>query len=83
MAEEHNRRLADHLSVLHLTHSADANRNLAREGITRRVVLVGNTMIDTLLGNLPRARAEAPWAALGLEPRSYILVTLHRPALGR
>ena len=81
MPEEHNRRLTDHLSALHLTHSAEANRNLEREGITGRVVLVGNTMIDTLLANLAEARARAPWAALGLEPRSYVLVTLHRPAL--
>jgi UDP-N-acetylglucosamine 2-epimerase (non-hydrolysing) len=81
MPEELNRRLTDHLSSLQLTHSAEANRNLAREGITEGVALVGNTMIDTVLANLARARADRPWAALGLEARSYILVTLHRPAL--
>jgi UDP-N-acetylglucosamine 2-epimerase (non-hydrolysing) len=81
MPEEHNRRVADHLAVLHLTHSASANLNLQREGIDRRVLLVGNTMIDTLRAHLPAARREQPWTPLGLEPRRYILVTLHRPAL--
>ena len=36
MPEEHNRRLTDHLSTLLLTHSEDANENLANEGIRRR-----------------------------------------------
>ena len=38
-------------------------------------------MIDSLLVHVEKARAQAPWAALGLRPREYALVTLHRPAL--
>jgi UDP-N-acetylglucosamine 2-epimerase (non-hydrolysing) len=82
MPEEHNRRLTDHVSSLLLTHSEDANENLATEGIdAEKVSLVGNTMIDTLLANVAEARSIAAWADHGLESRGYVLVTLHRPAL--
>jgi UDP-N-acetylglucosamine 2-epimerase (non-hydrolysing) len=82
MPEEHNRRLTDHLSSLLLTHCGDANENLGAEGISAdRIAFVGNTMIDTLLAALRPARAAAVWRELGLEPRTYVLVTLHRPSL--
>ena len=82
MPEEHNRRVADHLSSLLLTHSEDGNVNLRAEGIDPgRIEFVGNTMIDTLLANIDRARAIAAWESFGVESRAYVLVTLHRPAL--
>jgi UDP-N-acetylglucosamine 2-epimerase (non-hydrolysing) len=82
MPEEHNRRLTDHVSSVLLTHSADANENLAREGIPAdRVAFVGNTMIDTLMWTVDRARSLAAWRRHGLRSRGYLLVTLHRPAL--
>jgi len=82
MPEEHNRRLTDHLSTILLTHSQSADDNLAAEGIDgRKVHLVGNTMIDSVLEHLDAARAERPWEAFGLSPGEYGLVTLHRPAL--
>jgi UDP-N-acetylglucosamine 2-epimerase (non-hydrolysing) len=81
MPEEHNRKLADHLSSLLLTTAADANENLAREGITEGVRLVGNTMIDTLELARDAATELAAWRSFGHERGSYILVTLHRPAL--
>src|SRR3954462_9082846 len=62
MPEEHNRRLTDHLSSLLLTHSEDANLNLAAEGIAESsIAFVGNTMIDTLLANVDAARKTAAW----------------------
>src|SRR6266516_5445346 len=52
MPEECNRVIADHLSTLLLTHSKDADENLAAERVAEdRVRLVGNTMIDTLRAN--------------------------------
>ena len=82
MPEEHNRRVTDHLSTLLLTHSREANVNLAREGIDHGGVrLVGNTMIDTLRSNIRSARQLRTWAEYGVRPRGYVLVTLHRPAL--
>jgi UDP-N-acetylglucosamine 2-epimerase (non-hydrolysing) len=82
MPEEHNRRVTDHLSSLHLVHSQSGIDNLAAEGIAGDSVhLVGNTMIDSLLEHVEAARAAQPWEALGLERGGYGLVTLHRPAL--
>jgi UDP-N-acetylglucosamine 2-epimerase (non-hydrolysing) len=82
MPEEHNRRLTDHMSALLLTHSENANENLLREGIKpERIAFVGNTMIDTLLANVDSAVALREWERFGLDDGSYLLVTLHRPAL--
>jgi UDP-N-acetylglucosamine 2-epimerase (non-hydrolysing) len=81
MPEEHNRVLTDHVSDVLLAHSEEAITNLQREGITSGVHLVGNTMIDTLLEHLDRARAQRTWQQFGLEQDGYALVTLHRPAL--
>lgn len=81
MPEEHNRRVADHLSTVLLTHSESADENLRREGITEGVHFVGNTMIDSVLEHIEVARALSPWAAFGVARGEYALVTLHRPAL--
>jgi UDP-N-acetylglucosamine 2-epimerase (non-hydrolysing) len=82
MPEERNRVIADHLSALLLTHSDDADRNLADEGIApERVSFVGNTMIDTLRANEDAAVGLEAWREYGLEPGNYVLVTLHRPSL--
>jgi UDP-N-acetylglucosamine 2-epimerase (non-hydrolysing) len=42
---------------------------------------VGNTMIDTLVALEERIRERGAARKLGVEPGSYLLVTLHRPAL--
>jgi len=77
MPEELNRLVTDQLADLLFTPSVDADANLLREGIpAERVRLVGNVMIDTLVGLLPRARRPA---GLHLSNR-YALVTLHRPS---
>jgi UDP-N-acetylglucosamine 2-epimerase (non-hydrolysing) len=82
MPEEHNRKLTDHLSTLLLTHSEDANENLASEGIPmHKVAFVGNTMIDTLFDRIDAARQLAAWRDYGVRRGKYVLVTLHRPAL--
>ncbi len=82
MPEEANRRLTDHLSAILFAHSDSAVANLLREGIdTDRIHVVGNTMIDSVLRHLPAAIARKPWSSLGIEPGSFGLVTLHRPAL--
>jgi UDP-N-acetylglucosamine 2-epimerase (non-hydrolysing) len=77
MPEEINRLLADQLCDLLFTPSEDANRNLAREGVSpEKVFLVGNVMIDTLVRMLPETEESLP-ADL---PSKYALVTLHRPS---
>jgi UDP-N-acetylglucosamine 2-epimerase (non-hydrolysing) len=82
MPEEVNRVVTDRVADLLLCPSADAPENLAREGIQGdHVVIVGNTMIDSLLRLLPVARERGATARLGLTPRGFVLATLHRPAL--
>jgi UDP-N-acetylglucosamine 2-epimerase (non-hydrolysing) len=81
MPEEINRVLTDRLSDLLLTHSPEAEENLALEGVdTSRVHYVGNTMIDSLRRFEGAARKRAVWSRSGLEAGRYILVTLHRPS---
>jgi UDP-N-acetylglucosamine 2-epimerase (non-hydrolysing) len=82
MPEELNRIVTDQLSDLLFIHSPEANDNLHAEGIpAERIHLVGNTMIDTLVALEDRFRAAGAAARLGIDPGSYALVTLHRPAL--
>ena len=82
MPEEINRVVTDRISDLLLCHCQEAVDNLAAEGITEeRVALVGNTMIDSLFRLLPAARERNAIERLGVKPRDYVLVTLHRPAL--
>ena len=82
MPEEVNRVLIDQVSELLFTHSPEAADNLAAERIDpARIRFVGNTMIDTLVALEDRFRSQQAAAGLGLEPGSYLLVTLHRPAL--
>jgi UDP-N-acetylglucosamine 2-epimerase (non-hydrolysing) len=81
MPEEVNRVLTDRLSDLLLTPSRDALPNLTAEGLPEeRVVFVGNVMIDTLLHQLPRARALGFPESMGLERGRLAVATLHRPS---
>ena len=82
MPEEINRIATDHLSALCFLHSPEASQNLAAEGIpAERARFVGNTMIDTLVALRDRFADRDTARSLGLARGSYLLVTLHRPAL--
>jgi UDP-N-acetylglucosamine 2-epimerase (non-hydrolysing) len=82
MPEEVNRIVTDRFARHLFLHSPEAIDNLHAEGIPEaRMHMVGNTMIDTLVALEARFRAAGAAARLGLDPRSYALVTLHRPAL--
>jgi UDP-GlcNAc3NAcA epimerase len=80
MPEEINRVVADHLSDVLLCPSGTAVSNLAAEGVTRNVHLVGDVMLDVL--NWAKQRAEArpaeTLARLGLARKEYLLATVHR-----
>jgi UDP-N-acetylglucosamine 2-epimerase (non-hydrolysing) len=81
MPEEINRILTDQVADLLLTPSADADANLLREGIAKeKIVRVGNVMIDTLFTQLEKARSSAILDRLSLSPRSFAVLTAHRPA---
>ena len=82
MPEETNRLLTDAVAELLFIHSPEARENLLREGRPAESIhAVGNTMIDSLMSLQPRIEATDAAARHGLERGSYLLVTLHRPAL--
>jgi UDP-N-acetylglucosamine 2-epimerase (non-hydrolysing) len=81
MPEEINRIVTDSISDLFLITEESGRVNLLREGMEPgRIHLVGNLMIDSLRQNLERARHSRILNRLGIGPKSYGSVTLHRPA---
>lgn len=81
MPEEINRVVTDSITNWFFTTSETANANLRRSGVAdNRIFFVGNTMIDTLLKQMPRLRPPVFWDELGLKPGQYFVLTLHRPA---
>ncbi len=82
MPEERNRVLTDALSSWLFTHSPEALVNLLAEGRPRDAIhCVGNTMIDTLEAMRPAIAEARMDERLDLEPGTYLVATLHRPAL--
>jgi len=80
MPEEHNRVLADHCADVLFCPTQTAVDNLAREGITNGVHLVGDTMYDAVLQFSSIARKRSTILEdLDLEPKTYLLTTIHRP----
>lgn len=80
MPEEINRIATDAICDYAFITEQSGLGNLRREGFPpERAFFVGNTMIDSLRFALPAARKAGMAAVLGLAPRSYALVTLHRP----
>jgi UDP-N-acetylglucosamine 2-epimerase len=80
MPEEHNRIVADHCSDLLFCPTQTAVDNLAREGVTNGVYLVGDTMYDAVLHFAEIARKRSTILKdLDLEPKTYLLTTIHRP----
>jgi UDP-N-acetylglucosamine 2-epimerase len=81
MPEEINRIITDHISDRLFCPTDTAFRHLKQEGITRGVEVVGDVMYDLQLQIEPilEERKHALFSVLGLEPRQYLLVTVHRP----
>lgn len=80
MPEEHNRVLTDHCSDLLLCPTQTAVNNLAKEGLTQNVHLVGDTMYDAVLQFSEIARQRSTILQdLHLQPKTYYLATVHRP----
>jgi len=81
MPEELNRLVTDQMADLLFTTSRGADENLEAEGIpARRVMFVGNTMIDSLERHREAALRRPILADLDISPREYGVVTLHRPS---
>lgn len=81
MPEEINRLVTDAISDVLLCSEPSGVDNLLREGhAPEHIHLVGNVMIDTLFLQVERAKQQEIVERLGLHPREYGVVTLHRPA---
>ncbi|MDT8407028.1 MAG: UDP-N-acetylglucosamine 2-epimerase (non-hydrolyzing) [Methylococcales bacterium] len=80
MPEEQNRIVTDHLSDLLFTPTDKATVQLRREGIPdERILQVGDVMYDAALHYSRIAEAQSRiLAQLQLQPRTYVLATLHR-----
>lgn len=77
--EEVNRVLTDRLSDVLFTSESAAAENLRLEGVPEhRIHPVGNVLIDSLDRFRDRAAALRIHEAMGLEPRRFALVTIHR-----
>lgn len=81
MPEEINRLVTDSITNYFFTTSEIANKNLRKNGVNSKYIYyVGNTMIDTLLKQMPHFKKPRIWDKINLEKGNYIVVTLHRPA---
>ena len=79
MAEEVNRRLLDHMSGLLLCPSPSCERNVRREHVlASEITNVGDTMYDSLLKLIPRAKAADAPPRHGLQKGEYAFMTMHR-----
>jgi UDP-N-acetylglucosamine 2-epimerase len=79
MPEEVNRLIADSLSDIFFCASHAAASNLAAEGFVEGVYWTGDVMLDANLQNRAVARRHSDVVArLGLAPKQYALVTVHR-----
>jgi len=80
MPEEINRRLTDHCSTLLFTPTENCTKNLLNEGINKKKIhQTGDTMYDVLLQQLPKAEKTNILNTLNLKPKTYALLTTHRP----
>ena len=81
MPEEINRIVTDSISNYFFTTTKNAAISLIKTNAAKEnVFFVGNTMIDTLQKFRSRFKKPSIWDEVGLLPKCYIVITLHRPA---
>ncbi|KKQ78262.1 MAG: UDP-N-acetylglucosamine 2-epimerase, partial [Candidatus Daviesbacteria bacterium GW2011_GWF2_38_6] len=81
MPEEINRIATDSICDYCFVTEQSGLDNLKKEGFdTERVFYTGNTMIDSQFYALENAKKSEIVKKLNLNPKEYILITLHRPS---
>ncbi|GAA4458855.1 UDP-N-acetylglucosamine 2-epimerase (non-hydrolyzing) [Nibrella saemangeumensis] len=81
MPEENNRILTDAIADYLFVSEPAGLENLKRENVPDdKVYFVGNVMIDSLVYYRQKAATLNEVGRLGLEPKGYVIVTMHRPA---
>lgn len=77
--EEINRRIIDHIADFNLVYTEHARRHLISEGLHhRRIYLTGSPMREVLLYYKPKIEKSRILDTIGLLPKDYFLVSLHR-----
>ena len=77
--EEVNRRIIDHSSDILMPYTHRSKENLLREGISREsIFVIGNPIYEVLNHFSQEFEQSNIFATLGLEKKSYFLVTMHR-----
>lgn len=77
--EETNRKLVDHIADFNLVYTEHARRHLLSEGIHhRRIYLTGSPMHEVLEHYRKGIEASDVLERIGLKPRGYFIVSLHR-----
>ena len=81
MPEEINRMVTDSITDYFFTTSEFANKNLIKSGVEdKSIFYVGNTMIDTLLKQMPNFIKPDVFNDYKLENQKYFVMTMHRPS---
>lgn len=77
--EEVNRRIIDHSCDIWMPYTERSRQNLLREGIAaERVFVTGNPILEVIRHYETEIDESNALARLGLSPRRYFLVTMHR-----
>jgi UDP-N-acetylglucosamine 2-epimerase (non-hydrolysing) len=77
--EEFNRRVIDHSSDILMPYTEHSRQNLLREGIaSQRIFVTGNPILEVLKKHENEINASPIFDQLGLQPKQYFLVTMHR-----
>lgn len=77
--EETNRRIVDAISDFNLVYTEHARRHLIAEGFPqRRIYVTGSPMCEVLSHYADKIDASDAVQRLGLAPRQYVLVSMHR-----
>jgi len=79
MPEEHNRRMADHVSDILFAPTERAKRNLEEEHAYGEIYVTGNTVIDAVTQYTPIAERRAKMInKIKFDTGEYALLTIHR-----
>lgn len=77
MPEEHNRRLADHISNYLFAPTERAKANLLKENVWGKIFVTGNTVIDAVNQHLPLAEKKSHILEK-IKFEKFVLATAHR-----
>jgi len=78
MPEEKNRRIVDHISTILFAPTEKSKEILINEGIKEKIVITGNTIVDSIYQNINLINDMETLNKYNLSKRNYFLITVHR-----